>query len=114
VLNDKNYSFWLIAYDLSKTEDDESVLAKINDLYTLATGEKSIFIAMTASGPAEVEAFKKKHNVQYTFVSVDATVLKTMIRSNPGLMLIKDGAVIANWHYNNLPTFSEVKQKFMK
>ena len=114
VLNDKNYSFWLIMHELALTEEDETLMAQVNDFYKLASGEKYRMIAMTASSAKEIDAFKHRHNALYDFVSVDNTVLKTMIRSNPGLMLIKDGTVIANWHYNNFPGFSEVKQKYMK
>lgn len=114
VLNDKNYSFWLIVYDLKKTEDDPTLIAKISDFYKLATQEKFKFMAFTASGPNDVDEFKHKHNALYDFATVDGIVLKTMVRSNPGLMLIKDGTVIANWHHNNFPSFSDVKQKHMK
>lgn len=114
LLSDNNYSFWLIAYDLRKTSDDESVVARINDFAKLATQDKLVFIGMTASGQAEVDAFKSKTGSTYTFVNADGTVLKTMIRSNPGLMLMKNGTVIANWHYSNIPSYSEVKQKYMK
>ena len=72
------------------------------------------FIALTASGPKEIDNFKHKHNALYDFVTVDATVLKTMIRSNPGLMLVKDATVIMNWHHHNFPTYSDAKQKYMK
>jgi uncharacterized membrane protein YphA (DoxX/SURF4 family) len=114
VLNDKNYSFWLVAYDLSATEDDEELMARLNDFYKLATQDKLNFIAFTASSANDVDAFKHKHNALYDFATVDGIVLKTMIRSNPGLMLIKDGKVIANWHHNNFPVYSHVKEKFMK
>lgn len=114
VLNDKNYSFWLIAYDLNEAEDDPTVLAKIADFYKLAMDDRLNFFGMTASGPQDIDNFKHKHNALYEFVMVDQTVLKTMIRSNPGLMLIKDGTVIANWHYNNFPSYNDVKQKLMK
>jgi uncharacterized membrane protein YphA (DoxX/SURF4 family) len=111
LLNDKNYSFWLVVYDLKKTENDASLHAKINDLYTLATKNGNKFIALTANGEKDVNDFKHAHNALYDFYTVDAIVLKTMIRSNPGLMLMKDGTVIANWHHHNFPTFSEVKDK---
>ena len=114
VLNDKNYSFWLVAYDLKETNNDPTLMAKINDFYKLASLEKYKFMAFTASGPSDIDKFKHEHNALYDFGMVDGIILKTMIRSNPGLMLIKDGKVIANWHHNNFPGFSDVKQKYMK
>ncbi|MCE3225564.1 MAG: putative rane protein [Bacteroidetes bacterium] len=114
VLNEKNYSFWLIMYDIKKTETDPELCAKIKDFIKLATGEKYKVIAMSASGKSDINAFKKKTGIECDFVTVDMIVLKTMIRSNPGLMLMKDGTVIANWHHNNWPSFSEVKESKMK
>lgn len=114
LLNDKNYSFWLIMYDIKKAEDDATLHAKINDFYTLATKNGYKFLALSASGGKDVDDFKHAHNALYDFYGVDAIVLKTMIRANPGLMLMKNGTVIANWHHNNFPTFSEVKEKLMK
>lgn len=114
LLNDKNYSFWLVAYDLAQTETNDNLIAQINDFYKLATTEKIKFYALTASNPKEIDEFKHKYSALYDFVMVDGTVLKTMIRSNPGLMLMKDGTVIANWHHNNFPTYSFVNQKWMK
>lgn len=114
VLSDKNYSFWLVVNELPQTEDNATLMAKISDFYKLASLDKHKFIALTASGMSEIDAFKHKHNALYDFVTVDNTVLKTMIRSNPGLMLIKDGTVIMNWHYHNFPTYSDAKQRFMK
>lgn len=114
LLNNKNYSFWLVMYDIHKTEDNETLIAQMNDLYKLASSEKIKVIALTSSSAKDVDDFKHKHNALYDFATVDGIVLKTMIRSNPGLMLMKDGTVIANWHHNNFPTFSDVKQKYMK
>jgi uncharacterized membrane protein YphA (DoxX/SURF4 family) len=114
VLNDKNYSFWLVMHELAHTEDNTQLMAQINDFYKLAAQEKYNFMALSASGAKEIDDFKHKHNALYNFASVDNIVLKTMIRSNPGLMLIKDGKVIANWHHNNFPGFTAVKQQYMK
>jgi len=114
VLNDKNYSFWLVMHELAHTEDNAELMAQINDFYKLAAQENYNFIALSASGAKEIDDFKHAHNALYNFASVDNIVLKTMIRSNPGLMLIKDGTVIANWHHNNFPGFTAVKQQYMK
>lgn len=114
LLNDKNYSFWIIVHELAQATEDETVIAQLNDLYQLATQDGHRVIALTASNAKEIDDFKHRHNALYDFATVDNTVLKTMIRSNPGLMLMKDGRVIANWHYHNFPTYSDAKQKFMK
>jgi uncharacterized membrane protein YphA (DoxX/SURF4 family) len=114
LLNNKSFSFWLIMYDLNETEENKTLISEINDFYKLATIEKYQFVALTASGPSDIDAFKHKHNALYDFATVDQTVLKTMIRSNPGLMLMKEGTVIANWHWRNWPGYSEVKQTRMK
>jgi uncharacterized membrane protein YphA (DoxX/SURF4 family) len=114
ILNTKNYSFWLIMYDLKKTENNAKLMAQIKDFYTLAGQDKIQFIAFTSSGPAEIDSYKHEHNALFDFATVDGIVLKTMIRSNPGLMLIKDGTVIQNWHYNNFPSYNDVKEKWMK
>jgi hypothetical protein len=114
ILNNKDYSFWLICYDITKTKDDASLQAKLNDFYTLATKDGKQMIAITSSGAKEIDDYKHAHNALYDFATADGIVLKTMIRSNPGLMLMKDGTVIANWHWRNIPSYSEIKDKFMK
>lgn len=114
ILNNKNYMFLLVCYDLTKTEDDETLHAKINDLYKLAQADKVNVLALTAADTKQIDEYKHKHQALYDFAMADGTVLKTMVRANPGLILIKDGTVIMNWHHNNFPTYSEVKQKYMK
>lgn len=114
LLNDKQYSFWLIMHDLKKTEDDEELMAQINDFYRLAIADGYKVYAFTGSSPDDVDAFKHKHNALYDFVLADNTVLKTMIRSNPGLMLMQNGTVIANWHHNNFPVYGDLKQKHLR
>jgi len=114
ILNNKDYMFLLVCYDLTKTEDDETLHAKINDLYKLADSDHVKMIALTAADAKQIDEYKHKHQAMYDFLNADGIVLKTMVRANPGLILIKDGTIIMNWHHNNFPTYSDVKQKFMK
>ena len=114
LLNNKDYNFFLICYDLNKTSENAELMAKINDFYTLCEKNKIHFIALTASGGDQINAFKHKYNALYDFYNMDGIVLKTMIRSNPGLILMRDCRVIQNWHHNNFPVFSDVKTHFMK
>ncbi len=114
VLNVKNYMFLLICWDINETDDNTTLHAKINDLYKLASDDKIGMLALTQSDAKLIDNYKHAHQALYDFANADGVVLKTMIRSNPGLILIKDGTIIMNWHHNNFPTYSEVKQKYMK
>jgi len=114
ILNKKEYMFLLVCYDLNKTDDNETLHAKINDLYKLADTDKIKVLALTASDSKQIDNYKHKHQAMYDFANADGIVLKTMIRANPGLILIKDGTIIMNWHHNNFPTYSDAKQKYMK
>ena len=40
---------------------------------------------------------------------MDQTVLKTIIRSNPGYVLVKEGTILGKWHYNDTPSAEEVQ-----
>jgi uncharacterized membrane protein YphA (DoxX/SURF4 family) len=111
VLNMPNV-FLLVAYDISKS--NEKVQNKVNDFVALCQKEGVEFIGLTASSQKEIDDFRHKHNSMFEYYSADATTLKTMIRSNPGLMLLKKGTVTAIWHHNDFPTFDEVKQKYLK
>ncbi len=114
VLNVKNYMFLLICWDINETDNDATLHAKINDLYKLASTDKIGMLALTQSDAKLIDNYKHGHQALYDFANADGVVLKTMVRSNPGLILIKDGTIIMNWHHNNFPTYSEVKQKYMK
>lgn len=63
---------------------------------------------LTSSGYEEVESFRHEHQWAAPFYYTDATVLKTMLRSNPGVILLKNGTVMGQWHHNDTPAISEV------
>jgi hypothetical protein len=63
---------------------------------------------LTSSGYEKFEAFRHKYQLAAPYFFADATVLKTMVRSNPGILLLKDGTVLAKWHYNDTPLTDEV------
>lgn len=109
ILSYPDYYFFLVCYDLNKT--NKKVFGKINDFAKLCSKENVPVIVLTASSD-EIETFKKETGAEIDFYLTDQTTLKTMIRSNPGLMLLSQGTVIDIWHYNSFPSFSEIKQKY--
>jgi uncharacterized membrane protein YphA (DoxX/SURF4 family) len=104
--------FLLVAYDLK--ESNKKVQNKVNDFVALCQKAGVEFIGLTSSDAKETDVFRHEHNSMFEYYSADATTLKTMIRSNPGLMLLKKGTVVDMWHYRDFPTFDEVKQKYLK
>lgn len=104
--------FLLVSYDINKADDD--VQNKVNDFVKLSQQVGVEFVGLTSSSNKDVENFRHKHNSAFEYYYADATMLKTMIRSNPGLMLLKKGTVVAMWHYNDFPTFEEVNKLYLK
>lgn len=112
IIENPNYNFLLIAYDLEKTNKD--VFGKINDFAALCKSDSVTFVLLTASTPDVIEKFKQETKTELPFYTTDGTVLKTMIRSNPGLMMLKGGTVVDMWHYHSFPSYSDVKEKYFK
>lgn len=102
--------FWLVCYDLSKT--NKNVIAELNDFAALCKKEEIPFICLTSSTNDMIDSFKKETNASFDFYITDGTQLKTMIRANPGLILLNGSVVTAMWHYHTLPAYSDVKQKY--
>ncbi|NJO00692.1 MAG: DoxX family protein [Bacteroidia bacterium] len=85
-------------------------LDEINQLSRTLEQQNIQTIVLTATDGATFETFR--HQFQLAILSyyfADKTVLKTMIRSNPGLIFLEDGTVINKWHYNNIPGPSELR-----
>ncbi|MFW5773434.1 MAG: BT_3928 family protein [Tangfeifania sp.] len=110
-LYDENYVFMLIAYDLDKTATEP--LDEINTLANWAMEEGMPFICLTSTLPDQSAEFAEEHNISFEFFNTDEITLKTIIRSNPGLMIIKDGTIVAKYHYNDIPAPEEFKENIM-
>lgn len=104
VLADTGYSFLVVAYDLKKSNLDN--IDKLNKVYAFAKKHKYGFYVLTSSVPEHIEAFKTLSKTPYTIGLSDKITLKTIIRSNPGLLLIKDARVLNMWHNKDLPSFN--------
>ncbi len=81
--------------------------AKISGLISDLEG-KAEAIILTSSSAVEVDAWRHEHQWAAPFYFADATVLKTIVRANPGITLWVNGTVKGMWHYNDVPEASEV------
>lgn len=111
VLNNPEYNFLLVAYNITKA--NTAAQPKINELANAVQKKGINFIGLTASPYSLVDPFRHENQNMFDYYTVDETALKTMIRSNPGLILLKGGTVIDMWHYNDIPSFEEVSKKYL-
>ncbi|MBQ7510214.1 MAG: triose-phosphate isomerase [Prevotella sp.] len=101
VLNDEGYTFLLVAPWVEKADDSQ--LDLINQVYEYAKDNGYQFYGLTSSGEKAIGQWCDMTGADYPFCLTDGTVLKTIIRSNPGLLLLKDGIIIRKWSNNRLP-----------
>lgn len=120
ILEDTNYVFLAVAHNLSQYDlvsnpggahYDNS--EKLNAAYDYAHAHGYKFYCLTASGNSseEMKNYLAATSAKYEFLNADEIMLKTIIRSSPGLFIIKKGTVVNKWALKNIPTFSEPLDK---
>jgi len=83
----------------------------IPSIEKLTKGLKNITIWLVSASPdAEVNALRHKYQLAFPALSADTKILKTIIRSSPGLWLIQDGTVKGKWSSYALPSADEIHQ----
>lgn len=92
------------------SDTDKASLSNIESIRQLIKGldGKVEMMVLTSTGGVKFEAFRHEHQLAVPYYFTDATVLKTVIRSNPGITLWVDGTVKGMWHHNDTPSASEV------
>lgn len=95
----------IVMYDIKK--------ASVNNIEELRNLTKSLegkvdMMILTSSPAEEVDAFRHQYQLGVPYFFTDATVLKTIVRSNPGLTLWVNGTVKGMWHHNDTPEAAEV------
>lgn len=88
---------------ISRYDKLKQIISLVNEL----NGEVNS-IVVTSSDEASYENFRHEYQVALPYYFADGTVIKAMIRANPGLILMKDGVVLGKWHNNDIPTKEEV------
>ncbi len=112
-LQKNEFKFILVEYNLDKA--NKSVQGRINDFASVCGLNKIEFIGLTSSDSVTLDKFKKENHINYPFyINLDDVPLRTMIRSNPGLILLNGSTVIDMWPYRSFPAFNDLKEKYFK
>ena len=101
VLSNKGYTFLLISPHLENANDSE--FGKINQISEYSKQQGYPFYCLTASTQRAISRWQDMTGAEYPFCATDEITLKTVIRSNPGLVLLHEGTVVGKWSHNSLP-----------
>lgn len=111
VIENPYYNLLVVAWDLNNT--DQGALAKINEVVRQAAQEYNIrAVLLTSASNQQAEALSDELGLLTEILYVDAVPLKSMVRSNPGVLLMRNGVVINKWHHNTFPDFVQLDQMY--
>ena len=113
LLENPYYNLIVVAYDLSKANKNG-----IGDLNALAINAAENYnirtVLLTSNSAQSAEEFSDQNKLVMEIFYADGIPLKSMVRANPGLLLLKNGTVINKWHFHNLPSYEELAAEYFK
>ena len=99
----------IVAYNLSKSEAEG--FSKVKEVTDKAKAEGYTVIGLTASGLDDISRIRAKYSLDFLFYTTDETALKTIIRSNPGIVKLKYAKIQEKWHWNDADKLTLEKKK---
>ena len=113
IIENPYYNLVIVAYNLNKANNNA-----IGNLNALAINAAENFnirsVLLTSNSAEDVDAFSEKHKLAFEVFYADAVPLKSMVRSNPGVLLFKNGVVINKWHFHTVPTYEEFAKTYFE
>ena len=101
LLTDPRFAFWMIAPSLKEADDDG--IDRLNELYDYCAEQGYNFICLTASDARESDEWRDNTGAEYGYAFADKKMLMTILRSNPGVMLVKNGTIYWKASTHSLP-----------
>ncbi len=112
LMRHRGYSFMLVSPYLENADD--GTFGDIDRIAEYAANNGYPFYCLTASGQSGIDQWRNLTGAEYPFYIADETTLRTVIRSNPGLLLLHDGTIIRKWSHNDLPSADELSGRLEK
>lgn len=107
ILASEGYTIMMIAADLDKA--DKRFISNAEEIYLKSAEINAGFYCITSSPENVIEEFRKEFNPSYPVCTADETTLKTIVRANPGIMIIRAGTILGKWNMRDFPEASELK-----
>ncbi len=102
ILNNEGYTFLFLVKDVN--DAGRGWKSKMDHLQSDCLNQGIKIYGITASGISGTSRFEQDNNLTFPFLQMDGTVIKTMARNNPVLMLLKAGTIIGKWPYRTMPS----------
>lgn len=112
ILTDKGYTFLLVANRLDKADD--GYIDLVNEIYDYSVENGYAFYCLTSSLKEDMEQWRERTGAEYPYCTADDITLKTIIRSNPGLVLMKDATIVNKWSCRSLPDEYDLSDRLDK
>ena len=87
-------------YDINKAESDG--VEKLKQFTDKAIQKGYTVIGLTSSGPEDKILVKQNYNLSFDFYLCDEKVIKTIVRSNPGIVILNKGTIVDKAHWNDI------------
>ncbi|TAG57198.1 MAG: DoxX family protein [Cytophagales bacterium] len=100
----------LLIVVLNTQKSNTSHIGQINSLLKTLENSNIEPVAITSSDRESFENFRHDYNLAIPYYYADGVVIKTMIRSIPGLILMKNGTVVGKWSHNAIPSKEELQK----
>lgn len=110
IIYNPSYQFLVIAWNINKFPP--KAIYPIKNLVKEVSSKGYAIQGLSSSLREDLNAFNTGNEINLAFYNSDDIVLKTMIRANPGIILLKDGLILDKWHYNDCPTMAEIEKKY--
>ncbi|WP_394747013.1 BT_3928 family protein [Spongiimicrobium salis] len=94
----------IIAYDLKKSTS--TAFKAVKEMAATAAKKGYKVIGMSASGSEYTEKIRKEYGLDFEFYFTDETALKTIVRSNPAVLVLKKGTIQQKVHYNDIDSLT--------
>ena len=95
----------IVMYDMDLAPPEQ--IKKTVELSNALQGSGTKVVMATSTGPSSLKGYVSEYQLPYPIIFMDQTVLKTIVRSTPGYMLLENGVIKGKWHYNNTPDVSQ-------
>jgi len=111
IIENPYYNIIVVAWDLNNT--NLAALNRINALVMNAAEDYNIrAVLLTSASAQKAQELSEQLNLLTELFYADAVPLKSMVRANPGVLLMRNGVVVDKWHYNTLPSFEELERRY--